>query len=114
MDQVKSLQGKVPGQTIQNSMEFSARMGDFIDSYQILYTRIIECSKDINDRSMALAATMHDMHTHIQQITELNRITGCTDQQELYAWMSKMMAGTGNFVAQQGELFQKFLGSHLK
>ena len=41
-------------------------------------------------------------------------MTRCKDQHELYAWLSKMVVGTGNFVAQQGELFKDFLGSHLK
>lgn len=32
----------------------------------------------------------------------------------MYAWLSKMITGSGNFIAQQGELFKKFLGSHMK
>jgi hypothetical protein len=32
----------------------------------------------------------------------------------MYAWLSKMITGSGNFIAQQGELFKSFLGSHLK
>ena len=32
----------------------------------------------------------------------------------MYAWLSKMITGTGNFIAQQGELFKQFLGSHMK
>jgi hypothetical protein len=32
----------------------------------------------------------------------------------MYAWLSKMITGTGNFIAQQGELFKTFLGSHMK
>ena len=32
----------------------------------------------------------------------------------MYAWLSKMITGSGNFIAQQGELFKSFLGSHMK
>ena len=32
----------------------------------------------------------------------------------MYAWLSKMTTGTGNFIAQQGQLFKNFLGSHMK
>ncbi len=32
----------------------------------------------------------------------------------MYAWLSKMVTGTGNFIAQQGDLFKNFMGSHLK
>lgn len=32
----------------------------------------------------------------------------------MYAWLSKMTTGTGNFIAQQGQLFKDFLGSHMK
>lgn len=41
-------------------------------------------------------------------------MTRCTDQHEMYAWLSKMITGSGNFIAQQGELFKSFLGSHMK
>ena len=57
---------------------------------------------------------MYAMHKYIEQLSELNRMTRCSDQHEIYAWLSKMMTGTGNFVAQQGELFKNCLGSHLK
>ena len=32
----------------------------------------------------------------------------------MYAWLSKMITGSGNFIAQQGELFKSFLGNDLK
>ena len=32
----------------------------------------------------------------------------------MYAWLSKMITGSGNFIAQQGELFKSFMGSHMK
>jgi hypothetical protein len=41
-------------------------------------------------------------------------MTRCQDQHEMYAWLSKMITGTGNFIAQQGELFKNFLGSNMK
>jgi len=63
---------------------------------------------------MALATTMFAMHKFVEQLSELNRMTRCTDQHEMYAWLSKMITGSGNFIAQQGELFKKFLGSDLK
>ena len=89
-------------------------MNDFIDSYQILYNEVIECAKDINQKSQALAATMFAMHKFIEQLSELNRMTKCKDQHEMYQWLSKMITGTGNFVAQQGDLFKNFLGSNIK
>lgn len=114
MEHVQSLQGRVPGQMISNSAVFCSKMTDFIDSYQILYNEVIECAKDINEKSKALASTMFAMHKFIEQLSELNRMTRCQDQHEMYAWLSKMITGSGNFIAQQGELFKGFLGSHMK
>ena len=57
---------------------------------------------------------MFAMHKFIEQLSELNRMTRCQDQHEMYAWLSKMITGSGNFIAQQGELFKQFLGSHMK
>jgi len=34
-----------------NSGVFCNKMVDFVDSYQILYNEIIECAKDINEKS---------------------------------------------------------------
>ena len=33
---------------------------------------------------------------------------------ELYAWLSKMSTGTGNHIANLGDLFKVYLGTHLK
>ena len=40
---------------------------------------MIECAKDINDKSQALAATMFSMHKFLEQLSELIRMTRCTD-----------------------------------
>ena len=77
MDAIKSLQGKVPAQMISNSAVFCSKMTDFIDSYQILYSEVIDCAKDINEKSKALAASMFHMHKFIEQLSELNRMTRC-------------------------------------
>jgi len=66
MDNYKSLQGRVPAQMISNSAVFCSKMTDFIDSYQILYNEVIECAKDINEKSKALATTMYAMHKFIE------------------------------------------------
>lgn len=57
---------------------------------------------------------MFAMHKFIEQLSELNRMTRCQDQHAMYQHLSKMITGTGTFVAQQGELFKNFLGSHMK
>lgn len=75
---------------------------------------MIQCAKDINERSQALATTMFAMHKYVEQLSELNRMTRCQDQHEMYAWLSKMITGQGNFIAQQGELFKQFMGQNMK
>lgn len=54
------------------------------------------------------------MSKYLEQLGELNRMIKVDRMHELYAWLSKMVTGTGNHVAYQGELVQKYLGSHLK
>ena len=99
METVVNIQGQVPSQMISNSAVFCSKMTDFIDSYQILYNEVIECAKDINAKSQALASTMFAMHKFIEQLSELDRMTRCQDQHEMYAWLSKMITGSGNFIA---------------
>jgi len=76
---------------ISNSAVFCSKMTDFVDSYQILYNEVTECAKDINDKSQALASTMFAMHKFVEQLSELNRMTRCQEQHEMYAWLSKMI-----------------------
>ena len=90
------------------------QMTDYVDSYSILYNEVIECSKDLNEKSQELAATMFSLHKYIEQLSQLNKLIQCHEQHELYGWLSKMVTGTGNFIAQQGDLIKKYLGSHLK
>ena len=99
LNNVQSIQGRVPGGMISTSAVFCSKMTDFIDSYQILYSEVIDCAKDINEKSKALASTMFAMHKFIEQLSELNRMTRCQDQHEMYAWLSKMITGSGNFIA---------------
>ena len=61
MENIQSEQGRVPATMISNSNVFCSKMTDFVDSYQILYNEVIECAKEINERSQALASTMHSM-----------------------------------------------------
>ena len=98
MDAVKSFIGKTPSQMISNSSVFCSKMNDFIDSYQILYGEVIQCANEINEKSKALASTMFAMHKFIQQLSELNRMTRCKDQHEMYQQLSNMITGTGNFI----------------
>lgn len=74
-------------------------MIDFADSYQILYKEMIDCAKEIKDKSAELASTMFQLHKFVEQMSELNRMIKCQSQHELYAWLSKMITGTGNFIA---------------
>jgi len=99
LEAVINQQGRVPVHSISNSQVFCSKMTEFIDSYQILYNEVIECAKDINEKSQALASTMFAMHKYVEQLSELNRMTRCQDQHEMYAWLSKMVTGTGNFIA---------------
>lgn len=51
MQHLISEKGEVQGQMISNSAVFCSKMVDFVDSYQILYNEVIECAKDINEKS---------------------------------------------------------------
>ena len=48
-------------------------MNDYVESYQILYKEMIECAKDINDKSQELASTMFALHKFLEQMSELNK-----------------------------------------
>lgn len=98
----------------QNGSVFCSKMNDYIDSYQILYQEVIDTAKEVNIKSAELATTMFSLSKFLQQLSELNRMVKCDTQNELFNMLSKLVTGTGNYIAQQGELFKNYLGSHLK
>ena len=98
MENVISQSATVPCQMISHSAVFCSKMTDFVDSYQILYTEVIKCAKDINDKSNELAKSMKDMQKQIEHLSELNRMTRCTEQQELFSWLSKNISQSASFV----------------
>lgn len=57
---------------------------------------------------------MYSLGKFLEQLSEVNRMIKCERQQELFVWLSKMMTGTGNHVANLGDLIKVYLGSHLK
>ena len=58
MENVVTPTGSVPCQMISHGAVFCSKMTDFVDSYEILYTEVIKCAKDINDKSQELAKSM--------------------------------------------------------
>ena len=95
-------------------MVFCTRMTDFTDSYQILYQEIIETTREIKEKSADLAKTMHTLGEHLEKLGNINYMIRVDRLHELYAWLSKMSTGTGNHIANLGDLFKVYLGSHLK
>ena len=54
------------------------------------------------------------MSKHLENISELHRMIKNERLHELFAWLSKMVTGSGNHIIWQAELFKSHLGSHLK
>ena len=98
----------------QNAMVFCTRFTDFTDSYQILYQEIIETTQEIKEKSADLAKTMHTLGEHLEKLGNINYMIRVDRLHELYAWLSKMATGTGNHIANLGDLIKVYLGSHLK
>ena len=61
MENVVSKSASVPCQMIAHSAVFCSKMNDFVESYDILYTEVIKCAKDTNEKSHELAKSMQDM-----------------------------------------------------
>lgn len=89
-------------------------MSDFIDSYSILHQEVIESTKELKRNSEDLAKTLYAMSTHLQNISDLHRMIKNERLHEIFAWISKMVTGTGNHIIWQADLFKNYLGSHLK
>lgn len=79
MENVISQNASVPCQMISHSAVFCSKMNDFVDSYEILYNEVIKCAKDINNKSYELAKSMQDMQKQIEHLSELNRMTRCSE-----------------------------------
>ncbi len=56
---------------------------------------------------------MFGLHKFVLQFVDLSEQIRCQNMVELFTWMSKIVTGTGNFVAQSGELFETYMGEHL-
>ena len=57
---------------------------------------------------------MYALSKFLEQLSELNRMIKCDRNHEIFAWLSKMVTGSGNHFANVGELIKLYLGSHLK
>ena len=89
-------------------------MTDFTDSYQILYQEIIETTREIKEKSAELAKKMYKLGDDLEKLANVDYRIRVDRTHELYAWLSKMSTGTGNHIANLGDLFKVYLGSHLK
>ena len=57
--------------TAHGGEDFSNKMGDYVDSYDILYKEIIECSREINDKSSELANLFLKLHESLLRMSSL-------------------------------------------
>ena len=57
---------------------------------------------------------MHTLGEHLEKLGNVNYMIRVDRLHELYAWLSKMCTGTGNHIANLGDLFKVYLGGHLK
>ena len=89
-------------------------MNDFTDSYQVLHQEIIETTLQIKQKSADLAKTMHTLGEHLEKLGNINYMIRVDRLHELYAWLAKMSTGTGNHIANLGDLFKVYLGTHMK
>ena len=75
---------------------------------------MIDTTREIKEKSADLAKTMHILGEHLEKLGNVNYMIRVDRLHELYAWLSKMCTGTGNHIANLGDLFKVYLGSHLK
>ena len=80
LDAIVHHTGKIKVGMTSNAAIFSSKMSDYIDSYQILYREVIECAKDINQKSQELATNMFAMNKFLDQLSELNKTIKCHNQ----------------------------------
>lgn len=55
MENVKSVEGRVPAEQVSNSNIFCRRMAEFSDTYEHIYLKVIKYAKEINDKSQELS-----------------------------------------------------------
>ena len=75
---------------------------------------IIKITEDVHIQSLELAQTLNCLTKSLESLSELNRMVRCDRMQELYAWLSKMITGTGQHVTNTSELIKLYCGSNLK
>ena len=80
----------------------------------MLYSEIIECAREGDEKAHDLANTMYSLHKFIEQVVELAQVVKCHSMIDLFQQLSKGGTGTGTFVAQMGELFNSYMSEHLQ
>jgi sugar diacid utilization regulator len=71
-------------------------------------------NKDINEKCADLANTLYSLSKTFEQISDLNKMIKVNRQSDLFSKLAKMMTGTGNHIANTGELIKLYCGSHMK
>lgn len=74
-------------------------MSDYVSSYDILYTEIIGCAKEVEDKSQELASLMLKMHEALTKMSDLNKSIKSPLYANLYANISKAVVSAGTFIA---------------
>jgi hypothetical protein len=65
LEELMTYKGQAKVQMTANSAAFCSKDIDYVDSYQILYKEIIQCAKEIFEKSGELANTFFSLHKFI-------------------------------------------------
>jgi hypothetical protein len=63
---------------------------------------LIGSASEIHTHSGELANAMLRLHKNLEAMSDMNKMIKCQEQADMFAWLSKVVTGTGNFVYNTG------------
>lgn len=79
------------------SLTFSDKMLSTAELQARLLQEVLDCTKEISEKSAELDASVGEFATHLQALGDLNQQIECKNSAEIFRWLGTVIEGTGDF-----------------
>lgn len=95
-------------------MLFATKLPQYIAQQSAVYQEAIDVSKEINQKCKSLQSSFAQLSNCFERLSDLSGVIKLQKNENLFRFLSKVLAGTGVNISDTGELIKLYCGSYMR
>ena len=93
------IKGKARVAPLQNSQDYAENMVQQTQVQTGLFREVLECTKEIRQRSQELQVSIIGFATNLEALGKLSKDVECHNQANVFEWVSKVVKSSSQMIA---------------